>query len=66
MGIEQLKKLKGLVQSRQLLAETLTEGLKSLDGLKTPTQFNNRTHVYYVYAMQLDLEVLQVIKTKNC
>jgi len=64
MGIEQLKKLKGLVQSRQLLAETLTEGLKSLDGLKTPTQFNNRTHVYYIYAMQLDLEVLQVSRQK--
>ncbi|MDC3222671.1 DegT/DnrJ/EryC1/StrS family aminotransferase [Gammaproteobacteria bacterium] len=64
MGIEQLKKLKGLVQSRQLLAERLTEGLKSLDGLKTPTQFNNRTHVYYVYAMQLDLEVLQVSRQK--
>ena len=64
MGIEQLKKLKGLVQSRQLLAETLTEGLKSLDGLKTPAQFNNRTHVYYIYAMQLDLEVLQVSRQK--
>jgi len=64
MGIEQLKKLKSLVQSRQLLAETLTEGLKSLDGLKTPTQFNNRTHVYYIYAMQLDLEVLQVSRQK--
>ena len=64
MGIEQLKKLKGLVQSRQLLAETLTEGLKSLDGLNTPTQFNNRTHVYYIYAMQLDLEVLQVSRQK--
>jgi dTDP-4-amino-4,6-dideoxygalactose transaminase len=64
MGIEQLRKLKGLVQSRQLLAERLTEGLKSLDGLKTPTQFNNRTHVYYIYAMQLDLEVLQVSRQK--
>ena len=64
MGIEQLKKLKGLVQSRQLLAETLTEGLKSLEGLKTPSQFKNRTHVYYVYAMQLDLEVLQVSRQK--
>ena len=64
MGIEQLKKLKDLVQSRQLLAERLTEGLKSLDGLNTPTQFNNRTHVYYIYAMQLDLEVLQVSRQK--
>ncbi len=64
MGIEQLKKLKGLVQSRQLLAERLTEGLKSLDGLNTPTQFNNRSHVYYIYAMQLDLEVLQVSRQK--
>ena len=59
MGIEQLKKLKGLVESRQMLAESLTEGLKSLDGLKTPTQFTNRSHVYYVYAMQLDLELLK-------
>lgn len=64
MGIEQLKKLKGLVQSRQLLAERLTEGLKSLDGLKTPSQFNNRTHVYYVYAMQLDIEALKVSRQK--
>ena len=64
MGIEQLKKLQGLVQSRQLLAETLTEGLRGLDGLKTPTQFNNRTHVYYIYAMQLDLSVLKVSRQK--
>ncbi len=64
MGIEQLKKLQGLVQSRQLLAETLTEGLGGLDGLKTPTQFNNRTHVYYIYAMQLDFSVLKVSRQK--
>ncbi len=60
IGIEQLKKLKGLVESRQLLAETLTAGLQNLKGLKTPSQFDNRTHVYYIYALQLDLEVLKV------
>ena len=37
IGIEQLKKLKGYAQSRERMANRLTKGLSSLNGLKTPT-----------------------------
>ena len=60
MGIEQLKKLSGFVQSRQRLANRLTEGLKGLRGLRTPVVKEDRTHVYYGYSMILDIEELGV------
>jgi perosamine synthetase len=60
MGIEQLKKLGGFVQSRQSLANKLTEGLKGLRGLRTPVVKADRTHVYYVYPLILDPEELDV------
>lgn len=66
IGIEQLKKLSGLVKSRQVLAEALTEGLKNLPGLKTPVVGRDRTHVYYVYPMQLDLGVLGASRDRIC
>jgi len=66
IGIEQLKKLKDLVHSRQELAEQLTEGLKDLPGLKTPFINANQTHVYYVYAMQVDVEELGVSRDFLC
>lgn len=66
IGIEQLKKLKGIVESRQLLAEALTAGLAGLAGLKTPVVRPDRTHVYYGYPMQLDLKVLGVTREIIC
>lgn len=60
MGIEQLKKLNGFVESRQRLANRLTEGLKGLRGLCTPVVRPDRTHVYYVYPMVLDIKELGV------
>ena len=60
MGIEQLKKLTGFVESRQSLANRLTEGLKGLRGLHTPLVKADRTHVYYVYPLILDIEELGV------
>jgi perosamine synthetase len=64
MGIEQLKKLGGFVDSRQSLANRLTEGLKGLPGLRTPVVKADRTHVYYVYPLILDLEELDVSRDK--
>jgi perosamine synthetase len=66
MGIEQLKKLKGFVASRQALATALTEGLQGLAGLKTPAVRGDKTHVYYVYPMQLDVDVLGVSRDRIC
>jgi len=64
IGIEQLKKLGGFVESRQILANRLTEGLKGLGGLRTPLVKADRTHVYYVYPLILDLEELDVSRDR--
>ncbi len=60
IGIEQLKKLKKFVASRQRAAERLTEGLIGLDGLRTPIIKPDCTHAYYVYPILLDIEELAV------
>ena len=60
MGIEQLKKLGGFVKSRQALANRLSEGLKGLRGLRTPVVKPDRTHVYYVFPIVLDIGELGV------
>lgn len=64
IGIEQIKKLPGLIKRRQQIAERLTNGLKELRGLQTPVVENNCTHVYYVYPMILDIEKLKIPKEK--
>jgi dTDP-4-amino-4,6-dideoxygalactose transaminase len=60
IGIEQLKKLSRFVKSRQAMAERLTKGLTGLVGLKTPVVKPDRTHVFYVYPMVLDVIQLGV------
>lgn len=66
IGSEQLKKLATLVSSRQALAQALTEGLRDLQGLTTPVVRSDRTHVYYIYPMQLDVEGLGVSRDRIC
>jgi perosamine synthetase len=66
IGIEQLKKLGGLIKSRQALAVALSEGLQGLPGLTTPVVKSDRTHVYYVYPMQLDLGLIGVTRDRLC
>ena len=64
IGIEQLKKLSGFVLSRQALAKRLTEGLQGLRGLTTPAVKPDRSHVYYIYALVLDIVKLGVSRTR--
>ena len=64
IGIEQLKKLAGFVATRQRAAERLTAGLSKLPGLRTPIVRPDCTHVYYVYPMVLDLQVLGVPRVR--
>jgi perosamine synthetase len=66
IGIEQLKKLSELVTSRQRLAEALTAGLHGLPGLHTPVIGTENTHVYYVYPMQVDTDLLGVSRDQIC
>lgn len=64
IGIEQLKKLKGFVESRQAIASKLTAGLSLLRGLRTPIVKSDRTHVYYVYPLVLDIKELGVSRNQ--
>lgn len=64
IGIEQLKKLSGFVESRQVAADRLTAGLTGLKGLRTPIVRAEATHVYYVYPMILDVDELGVSRAK--
>jgi len=64
IGIEQLKKLKGFVATRQRVAERLTSGLQGLVGLRPPVVMPGCTHAYYVYAMVLDEELLPVTRDR--
>lgn len=66
IGIEQLKKLKKSVETRQHIAERLTLGIKDLPGLKTPYVVPGNTHAYYVYPLVLDLSVLNTSREKIC
>ena len=66
IGVEQLKKLPALVSSRQKIAEQLIEGLKDLYGLIIPPVDKNISHVYYVFPLQIDKNVLGVSRDRIC
>ena len=57
IGIEQLKKLNSLIKKRQILANRLTKGLRTLVGLKIPTISKGCTHSYYKYPLVLDEKI---------
>lgn len=60
IGIEQLTKLADIVKTRQRAAARLTEALSGLEGLSTPVVRPGCTHVYYIYPLILDCELLGV------
>ena len=64
IGLEQIKKLKSKVKRRQQIARILTKELTKLKGIKTPTIEDNSTHSFYIYAIQVDEELLGVSKRK--
>lgn len=66
IGIEQLHKLNKFVKQRQDIANKLTIGLNGLDGLKTPYVDNDNTHAYYMYPLVLDVDKLQISRSKIC
>lgn len=64
IGIEQLKKLKGIVNVRQHIADKLSQKLSGLTGLRTPIVKPNCTHAYYIYPMVLDVNLLGVSRAR--
>ena len=59
MGIEQLKKLKNILKDKISQANLLTNYLSKLPGIITPVVRKNCSHVYYVYAIKLDFEIIK-------
>lgn len=59
IGIEQLKKLKTVVKKKQEIAKILNKGLSEIPGLILPKVKKNFTHSYYVYAINLDLNIIK-------
>jgi len=64
IGIEQLKKLKKKIISRNLVAQKINKGLKKLKGINLPIVRKNCTHSYYVYPIVLDLKLLKTNRKK--
>ena len=64
IGIEQLKKLDALVETRQKAAERLARGLSMCRGLTVPKVQDNCTHVYYVFGMVLAIDELGVSRDR--
>ena len=57
IGIEQLKKLEGLVSNRVQIANKITNSLSKLKGLQTPIVKEGYTHSFYVYGLTYDEEI---------
>ena len=64
IGIEQLKKLKNGVETRQRAAQRLTDALQHLDGLTPPAVAPDCTSAFYFYGMTLDREKLGVSRER--
>jgi perosamine synthetase len=60
IGIEQLKRLEGYLETRQRLAAHLNERLSRLPGLSVQWVPEDCTHAYYVYPFKYDAEVTRL------
>lgn len=64
IGIEQLKKLKKWVATRQRAAERLSRGLRDLKGLRTPVVKPDCTHAYYTYPIIYDANLVGISRAR--
>ncbi|WP_342677070.1 DegT/DnrJ/EryC1/StrS family aminotransferase [Methanofollis sp. UBA420] len=54
LGIHQLRKLNGFVETRRKYAEMYSTGLRDLEGVVTPVEKKGRRHVYHLYPILLN------------
>ena len=64
IGIEQLKKLNGFVENRQIAAQKLIDLLHGLEGIHLPVVRDSCTHAFYIFPMRLDLDLIGVDRAK--
>ena len=62
VGIEQLKKIESHVQQREQLGQRLTAGISGLEGLTPPKVRSGCRHVYYLWAMRFDKNIVGVTR----
>ena len=55
---EQLKKLKGLTETRITLANRLQQGISEIEGITPPKILPGCTHVYYFFTMKYDADII--------
>lgn len=64
IGIEQLKKLKKIIFNRVKIVKKLNQHLSKLKGVIIPTVRKNCTHVYYVYKIRINTDLIGVSRDK--
>jgi len=60
IGIEQLKKLNGIISSKQKNQEYVTKKLSSVKGVTPPVVPADRKHVYMLYTVKIDAQTTGV------
>jgi dTDP-4-amino-4,6-dideoxygalactose transaminase len=53
LGVAQMTRLQGIVETRCMNARMLTAGLAGIEGLVTPTQWPERRHVFHQYTVRV-------------
>lgn len=64
IGIEQLKKLNKFTYKKTKIGIRLNKGLSKLKGLIVPLTKKNHSHVYYLYPLKIDLNIIKISKKK--
>jgi dTDP-4-amino-4,6-dideoxygalactose transaminase len=60
LGLHQLRRLDGFIESRQQIARQYREAFTGLSGLILPEELPGRNHVYHLYPVRLDLDCLRI------
>jgi dTDP-4-amino-4,6-dideoxygalactose transaminase len=60
LGLHQLRRLDGFIQSRQEFARQYREGFAGVPELILPVELPDRNHVYHLFAVRLDLSRLRI------
>lgn len=60
LGLHQLRRLDEFVRIRQEIARSYREGFAGVPELFLPTELPDRSHVYHVYPVRLDLSRLRI------
>ena len=64
IGIAQLEKLDKLAQRRVQIANLLRSGLSKIRSIEIPEVTTGNTHVYYMFPILLNLEILKATRTE--